>query len=104
MRHVLADKLPLSYIETTTKKYSTEKFSVLYLFSIFFTVTARVEIGDQFFGWLLGFGKKALLVSPPVRQRSLMFIKVKDIDFDNNFKGLGNLKNKEALERTSFLF
>ena len=44
------------------------------------------------------------LFSTAVRQRSLMFIKVKDIDFDNNFKGLGNLKNKEALERTSFLF
>ena len=24
-----------------------------------FSVTAKVEISDQFFGWLLGFGKKA---------------------------------------------
>ena len=29
-----------------------------------FSVTAKVEISDQFFGWLLGFGKKAKLVYP----------------------------------------
>ncbi len=29
-----------------------------------FTVTAEVEISDQFFGWLLGFGNKAKLISP----------------------------------------
>lgn len=29
-----------------------------------FTVTAKVEISDQFFGWLLGFGKKAKLIAP----------------------------------------
>ncbi len=30
-----------------------------------FTVSAEVEISDQFFGWLLGFGKKAKLIGPP---------------------------------------
>ena len=29
-----------------------------------FTVTAHVEISDQFFGWILGFGKKAKLLYP----------------------------------------
>jgi len=29
-----------------------------------FTVTAEVEISDQFFGWLLGFGNKAKLTAP----------------------------------------
>ena len=29
-----------------------------------FGVTAKVEISDQFFGWLLGFGKKAKLLFP----------------------------------------
>ena len=29
-----------------------------------FVVTAKVEISDQFFGWLLGFGKKAKLLYP----------------------------------------
>lgn len=28
------------------------------------TVTTSVEISDQFFGWLLGFGKKVKLLSP----------------------------------------
>lgn len=30
-----------------------------------FVVSAKVEISDQFFGWLLGFGKKAKIISPP---------------------------------------
>ena len=29
-----------------------------------FTVTAEVEISDQFFGWILGFGKKAKILYP----------------------------------------
>lgn len=29
-----------------------------------FSVTARVEISDQFFGWVLGFGKKAKVLYP----------------------------------------
>jgi len=29
-----------------------------------FTVTTLVEISDQFFGWILGFGKKAKLIAP----------------------------------------
>ena len=27
-----------------------------------FSVTAKVEISDQFFGWMLGFGKKAKIL------------------------------------------
>ena len=30
-----------------------------------FTVTTQVEISDQFFGWVLGFGKKAKILEPP---------------------------------------
>ncbi len=29
-----------------------------------FSVTAKVEISDQFFGWILGFGRKAKLLYP----------------------------------------
>jgi predicted DNA-binding transcriptional regulator YafY len=29
-----------------------------------FTLTAQVEISDQFFGWVLGFGKKAKILEP----------------------------------------
>ena len=40
-----------------------------------FTVTTKVEVSDQFFGWLLGFGKKAQLVSPPdVREQFTAYI------------------------------
>ena len=28
------------------------------------TVTADVKITDQFFGWILGFGRKAAILSP----------------------------------------
>ena len=30
-----------------------------------FSITARVEVSDQFYGWLLGFGKRVQIVSPP---------------------------------------
>ena len=30
-----------------------------------FTVATQVEISDQFFGWVLGFGKKAKILEPP---------------------------------------
>ena len=30
----------------------------------YFTVSANLEVSSQFFGWLLGFGKKAKLISP----------------------------------------
>ena len=29
-----------------------------------FTVTAKVEISNQFFGWLLGFGKRVQIMLP----------------------------------------
>ena len=29
-----------------------------------FSVTAKVEISDQFFGWILGFGRKAKILYP----------------------------------------
>ncbi|MBE7052791.1 MAG: WYL domain-containing protein [Ruminococcaceae bacterium] len=40
-----------------------------------FTVTAKVEVSDQFFGWILGFGKKVQIVSPPeVRQEFAAYL------------------------------
>ena len=30
-----------------------------------FTITTQVEISDQFFGWVLGFGKRAKIMEPP---------------------------------------
>lgn len=31
---------------------------------IHFNVTAKVEVSDQFFDWILGFGKKAKILYP----------------------------------------
>jgi predicted DNA-binding transcriptional regulator YafY len=28
------------------------------------TLTTKIEVSDQFFGWLLGFGKRAKLIGP----------------------------------------
>ena len=40
-----------------------------------FTVTAKVEISNQFFGWLLGFGKKVQIISPPeVREEFAVYL------------------------------
>ena len=30
----------------------------------YFTVTVPIEISDQFFGWICGFGKKAKITAP----------------------------------------
>ena len=44
-----------------------DKSSVWYetLDDTHFSVTTQVEISDQFFGWVLGFGKKAKILEPP---------------------------------------
>lgn len=40
-----------------------------------FTITAKVEISNQFFGWLLGFGKKVQIISPPeVREEFAVYL------------------------------
>lgn len=40
-----------------------------------FTITAKVEISNQFFGWLLGFGKRVQIVSPPeVREEFAVYL------------------------------
>ncbi len=40
-----------------------------------FTVTTRLEVSNQFFGWLLGFGKKVKIVSPKeVREQFAAYI------------------------------
>lgn len=46
-----------------------------------FIVSARVEISDQFFGWLLGFGKKVKLIAPDdvVEKFKAYLDKIRDI-------------------------
>ena len=56
--------LPL--LDTVIERFGTDKNSTIYSKADdkHFTVTTKVEVSDQFFGWLLGFGKRAKLVSP----------------------------------------
>ena len=40
-----------------------------------FTISTKVEVSDQFFGWLLGFGKRVQIISPPeVREEFAVYL------------------------------
>lgn len=54
-------------LDAVVDRFGNDKSSVWYekLDEKHFTVTTQVEISDQFFGWVLGFGKKAKLLEPP---------------------------------------
>lgn len=53
-------------LDAVVDRFGNDKNGVWYekLDDTHFTVTTQVEISDQFFGWLLGFGKKAKLIAP----------------------------------------
>ncbi|MBR5156976.1 MAG: WYL domain-containing protein [Clostridia bacterium] len=50
-----------------------------------FSVVANVEISDQFFGWICGFGKRAKIESPPrvVEQMKTYLLNVSDLYKDD---------------------
>lgn len=54
-------------LDAVVDRFGNDKSSVWYekLDDKYFTVTTQVEISDQFFGWVLGFGKRAKLLEPP---------------------------------------
>lgn len=51
-------------LDAVVDRFGNDKSSVQYarVDDSHFTITTQVEISDQFFGWVLGFGKKAKLV------------------------------------------
>ena len=51
-------------LDTAIERFGTKEAQYSKCDDSHFTVTAKVEISNQFFGWLLGFGKKAKLISP----------------------------------------
>jgi len=51
-------------LDTVIERFGTKDAQYSRCDDSHFTVTAKVEISNQFFGWLLGFGKKAKLISP----------------------------------------
>lgn len=54
-------------LDAVVDRFGSDKNSVWYekVDETHFAVTVQVEISDQFFGWLLGFGKRAKLLDPP---------------------------------------
>lgn len=53
-------------LDTVVDRFGTDKGSVWYekVDEKHFKVTAQVEVSDQFFGWLLGFGKRVKILEP----------------------------------------
>lgn len=52
-------------LDTMIERFGTKKANYKKADDDHFIVTAEVEISDQFFGWILGFGKKVILQNPP---------------------------------------
>jgi predicted DNA-binding transcriptional regulator YafY len=51
-------------LDAVVDRFGTKDVQYAKVDDTHFSVTARVEISDQFFGWILGFGKKAKLMYP----------------------------------------
>ena len=62
-RHVTIRFL-FTLLDTAVERFGTRDAQYSMVDDKHFTVNAEVEISDQFFGWLLGFGKRAKLTWP----------------------------------------
>ena len=51
-------------LDAVVDRFGTKDVQYAKVDDTHFGVTAKVEISDQFFGWILGFGKKAKLLYP----------------------------------------
>jgi len=51
-------------LDAVVDRFGTKDVKYTKVDDTHFSVSAKVEISDQFFGWLLGFGRKARLLSP----------------------------------------
>ena len=51
-------------LDAVVDRFGTKDVQYVKVDDKHFSVTAKVEISDQFFGWILGFGKKAKLMYP----------------------------------------
>ena len=51
-------------LDAVVDRFGTKDVQYVKVDDTHFSVTAKVEISDQFFGWVLGFGKKAKLLYP----------------------------------------
>ena len=51
-------------LDTAVERFGTRDVQYSMIDDKHFTVNAEVEISDQFFGWLLGFGKRVKVLYP----------------------------------------
>ena len=51
-------------LDAVVDRFGTKDVQYAKVDETHFSVTAKVEISDQFFGWILGFGKKAKILYP----------------------------------------
>ena len=51
-------------LDAVVDRFGTKDVQYAKVDETHFSVTAKVEISDQFFGWLQGFGRKAKLLYP----------------------------------------
>ena len=51
-------------LDTVVDRFGTKDVIYSKVDDRHFSISAKVEISDQFFGWLLGFGKKVKLIAP----------------------------------------
>ena len=51
-------------LDTMIERFGTKAASYAKADGVHFIVSAEVEISDQFFGWLLGFGRRVVLLDP----------------------------------------
>ena len=51
-------------LDTMIERFGTKTARYIKADDDHFIVAAEVEISDQFFGWILGFGKKVILLDP----------------------------------------
>ena len=51
-------------LDTVVERFGTKDAQYHMSGERHFSVTTRVEVSDQFFGWILGFGKRAKILGP----------------------------------------
>ena len=64
-KHHIRLKCANGLLDTMIERFGTKTASYTKADDKNFIVSAEVEVSNQFFGWLLGFGKEAVLQGPP---------------------------------------
>lgn len=93
-------------LDAVVDRFGNEKGSIWYekLDDGHFTVSAPVEISNQFFGWVLGFGNRAKILEPPavVDQFAAYLDKVREM-YESSSKDVKK-KQESCMSLASFLF